>query len=245
MIELKSLLENSGLTDGEARVYLSLIELGKSTVGPIASKSGVAYSKVYGILDRLQEKGLVSTIKESKTNHHQALSAQRILDYLERQRSTLEEQQEKVKQVLPIFHHMANTTTTDPKAELFTGMKGLKTAHEMLVSPDSELLFFYAASEDIDPKVGAFFSSLDPLYQEQKVRLRGIVPGKYVQSPHFTNTKGLYKVKTTSFPVPNNIAVCEDKLLLSSWRTPVGVLIVSEEMAQQFRMFFKSVWRAS
>ena len=59
------ILENIGLTDGEIKVYLALIKLGSSTSGPITDKSGVSRSKIYNILERLIQKGLVSyTIKE-------------------------------------------------------------------------------------------------------------------------------------------------------------------------------------
>ena len=35
-----------GLTDGEAKAYLALSELGSTTVGPIVKKSGVSYSNI-------------------------------------------------------------------------------------------------------------------------------------------------------------------------------------------------------
>ena len=55
-------LKKIGLTNGEARVYSSLLNLESSTVGPITKKSGVAYSKIYEVLQRLIEKGMVSFI---------------------------------------------------------------------------------------------------------------------------------------------------------------------------------------
>ena len=45
-------LEDVGLTKGEARVYISLVKKGPSTVGPIVKESGVAYSKIYEVHQR-------------------------------------------------------------------------------------------------------------------------------------------------------------------------------------------------
>ena len=56
-----------GLTDGESKVYLALSQLGSSTVGPIVKKSGIAYSNIYDVLDRLTKKGIVSFVIKSKT----------------------------------------------------------------------------------------------------------------------------------------------------------------------------------
>lgn len=47
------------LTNGEARVYISLLELGLSKLGSIVMDSRVSYSKVHDVLERLIMKGLV------------------------------------------------------------------------------------------------------------------------------------------------------------------------------------------
>jgi len=51
-----------GLTNGEARIYLSLLKLGSSKVGSIVKDSRVSYSKVCDVLERLITKGLVSYV---------------------------------------------------------------------------------------------------------------------------------------------------------------------------------------
>ena len=63
------LLRKVGLTDGESKVYLALLELGSSTTGPIVKEADIAKSIVYQILDRLIQKGLVSYIVKEKTKY--------------------------------------------------------------------------------------------------------------------------------------------------------------------------------
>ncbi|MBS3167698.1 hypothetical protein J4216_01085 [Candidatus Woesearchaeota archaeon] len=41
------ILREAGLTEGEIKVYLALLELGTSTSGPIVEKSGVARSIIF------------------------------------------------------------------------------------------------------------------------------------------------------------------------------------------------------
>ncbi|SRR5690606_24352474 len=50
-------MENLGLTSYEIRVYLSLLEAGSMTAADISKKSGVPYSKIYEVLNTLEEKG--------------------------------------------------------------------------------------------------------------------------------------------------------------------------------------------
>lgn len=50
-------MENLGLTSYEIRVYLSLLDAGSMTASDISKKSGVPYSKIYEVLNTLEEKG--------------------------------------------------------------------------------------------------------------------------------------------------------------------------------------------
>jgi len=53
-----SQLKAIGLTEGEIRVYLALLDSGLTTTGIVIKQSNITGSKVYNILDRLIEKGL-------------------------------------------------------------------------------------------------------------------------------------------------------------------------------------------
>ena len=100
MESLYNLLE-IGLTEGEAKVYLALSKLGSSTVGPVVKESGVAYSNIYDILNRLIEKGIVSFIVKSKTRYFQACSPSNLLDYLDKKEKKMHEEKENLKKILP------------------------------------------------------------------------------------------------------------------------------------------------
>ena len=63
---MKQALEKIGLTEGEIKVYLALIELGSSSITSIIKKSGISGSKTYEVLDRLASKGLIAHITKNK-----------------------------------------------------------------------------------------------------------------------------------------------------------------------------------
>lgn len=50
-------MEDLGLTGYEIRVYVSLLEAGAMTAADVSKKSGVPYSKIYEVLNGLEEKG--------------------------------------------------------------------------------------------------------------------------------------------------------------------------------------------
>ena len=80
-------LREIGFSEREAKVYLALLELGQTTVGPIAAKTRIQHSKVYPTLEKLIDRGLVSFIIRSKTKYFQASDPTHISNILrERER---------------------------------------------------------------------------------------------------------------------------------------------------------------
>src|ERR671913_1006636 len=54
-------MENLGLTGYEIRVYLSLLNTGSMTAADISKKSNVPYSKIYEVLNSLEERGWIES----------------------------------------------------------------------------------------------------------------------------------------------------------------------------------------
>jgi hypothetical protein len=47
-----------------------------------------------------------------------------------------------------------------------------------------------------------------------------------------------------NFPIPGNIEVCGNKMLVISWQKPIiGVLINSKSISDNFRNYFEGVWK--
>ncbi|MBW3012929.1 helix-turn-helix domain-containing protein, partial [Candidatus Woesearchaeota archaeon] len=94
---VETLLEGLGLTKSEISVYLALLELGSSTTGKIVDKSGASSSKIYEILDKLIQKGLVSYVLKANIKYFEAAPPKRILDYIEEKKASISKQEEDVK----------------------------------------------------------------------------------------------------------------------------------------------------
>src|SRR3989344_1268060 len=95
------LLEDIVLTKSEVSVYLALLDLGSSSTGKIVDKSQVSSSKIYEILDRLMQKGLVSFVIKEGVKHFEAAPPDRILDYAEEKEKEMKQQKEGLKSLIP------------------------------------------------------------------------------------------------------------------------------------------------
>jgi len=59
MEDAVKILRKLGLTDYEARAYVNLLSLGWASALKICRTSGIPYSRVYGVLSRLRERGWI------------------------------------------------------------------------------------------------------------------------------------------------------------------------------------------
>ena len=92
------ILEDIGLTTAEIKVYLTLLELGSSTAGPIIEKSGLQNAVVHRAFHSLAEKALITTIKEGKINRYQAIEPKQLLNFIE-EKKKYQDVREKLKEL--------------------------------------------------------------------------------------------------------------------------------------------------
>src|SRR3989344_2789384 len=98
---LYSILQDAGFTKGEVKVYLSLLRIGESKVGPIIKHSRISRSKVYDILERLIQKQVVSSIKKNNILFYQALSPYTILNIIKEKEEKLKGEEAKLQKAIP------------------------------------------------------------------------------------------------------------------------------------------------
>jgi len=121
------MLESAGFTKGELKVYSALLDLGETTSGPIIAKSGISSSKVYEILEKLSKKGLVSHIVKNKTKYFQPADPQRILDYLDKEKTILEKTRNKAEKLVKTLSAKQKVFSEQQSSSLYEGFEGIKS----------------------------------------------------------------------------------------------------------------------
>ena len=242
-----------GLTEGEARVYLALLETGSATVGPVVKKSGVAYSNVYEILGRLMKKGLVSFVIRSKTKYFQAMEPLRLYEYVENKEKEIKKERRLVDEIVPELSMLSRTMGERLEAEVFIGPNGMKTAYEKMASGPGmpcDYVYFYGPEKALWKRIDKLFLGLDSrVYAKSKIKMRGITSRDYYRNSYYINKSmkikmGEEEVRYVDFPVPGNIDICGDSVLLASWSgSMIAVLVHSKDIADSFRKYFESVWK--
>ncbi|MDO8660455.1 MAG: helix-turn-helix domain-containing protein, partial [Candidatus Woesearchaeota archaeon] len=78
-----------GLTQGESKVYVALLELGFAKAGRVIEQTNLQSSVVHSVLHSLCSKGLVAYVKKENIKHYKAVSPEILLDYVEKKKQAI------------------------------------------------------------------------------------------------------------------------------------------------------------
>jgi|SRR3989344_2083216 len=241
-------LMSLGLTEGEAKAYIAMIETGSSTVGPIAKKSGISYSKIYEVLQRLIDKGVVSFIVKGKMKYFQAINPSLLHRFLDRQIIEIEKNKDKLKEIVPQLEKHFKSSEEKHEAEIFVGFKGLRTAYEKMyenLKKGEEGLFLYVRKNDFSKAVDDFYLNMAPFYKKIGIKFKGIGTKEWARSDYPKKTKSFIDVKWVDFPLPGNVDIYRDYLMQITWSEskPIAVLIQNKEVAENYTNYFNEIWK--
>jgi len=230
-------LQEFGLSNTESKIYLALLELGKSKAGEITKKSAVNRTNVYDALERLIEKGLVSYVSENNKKVFEAVNPERLHEILK-------DKQEKLKKTIEELENRYNKKQKQEDAFVFRGKNGIKSIFEDILNEKKELFVYGAESK---------FKEMFPFYQkhwnDERTRLKinvKMIYNKKVKEEKKKEHLKLLKMKflPESYDFPSNILIYGNKVITIVWlEEPFGFMIKSEEAVKSNMNFFNLLWK--
>jgi sugar-specific transcriptional regulator TrmB len=243
-------LQRLGLNKSEAKVYLALLEMGSASAGPITDKSQVSPSKIYGILEKLLQKGLVSYIIKAKTKVYTAASPQKLKEYLEQEKQEISKREDLLEKMLPKLKRAQKLAEEKQEAEIFVGFPAMKNAYFTMYDAakkgDEHLVFLRAAEEEGKPEAVVFFNRLHK--KSVEIGLRRKLLSRDTPQARKLFKKGAY-AKRKGDEVrfidicPEGINILNDFVLFMHLaEKPICLLVTSRQMADDYRKLFYEMW---
>jgi len=115
------------LTQAEIKVYMTLLELGTSTAGPVLEKSGLQNSVVHRALNTLIEKGLINYVLEGKRKLYQATDPENFYHFID-------EKKRRFTEILPELKRKSNTLKKKEIASIYKGIRGIKEIYNFMIN---------------------------------------------------------------------------------------------------------------
>lgn len=236
----KEILKEVGLSEREISVYVSLIEIGSTTTGPLVKKSGVQNAKIYETLEKLIKKGLVTFIIKGKTKYFQASNPKSLLDILEDRKFQVEKE---VNELILL----RNKNEPEQESRIYNGIKSIKTAFfEMYdyIGECSEYCVFPIGEQLGSEELKLFWAQVLRKQKEMKIKIKTLPNKKYrsIFDDHYKKHK-FVNVKYTNQRFPTGIFIFKDHILTVVWsEKPTAFLIRSKNNYLSWQTFFNEQW---
>jgi len=241
MTELETIMD-LGLSEAESKIYLALLETGSTLAGPIIKKTGLHRGTTYQILQRLKEKGLVSSIIKGKKQYFQAVAPERFLDILK-------EKQEKLLAILPDLDERAKTAKEKQEIMVYTGVKGIHSVLDKMLEelkPHGEY-YDFGVSGLFKEIMGSYWN----LWQARKKKYKIVSYCIFTEELKKSNPKLLraYYGKSRFYPQEyssfTDTIIYKDTIILLIWtaKPPIAIVIKNKENALSYKNQFKLLWK--
>ena len=126
--QLIEILEEIGLSENEAQVYLTSLSLGPTTILRIAKSSGVRRTTVYSIIETLKSKGLVY-IKPI------GLKQLYVAEHPDRLENIIDNKKRSLSKLLPEFTALYNLKGGESTVKYYEGLGAVKNIYETILDP--------------------------------------------------------------------------------------------------------------
>jgi HTH-type transcriptional regulator, sugar sensing transcriptional regulator len=232
-----TILEDLGFTNAEIKIYLALLELGKSTAGPIIDKSHLQSSVVHTTLNKLLDKGFISVVKEGQRNHYSAANPKHISDYIDEKKKEYEE-------LLPFLLSKQSKAKEKTDITTYRGIKGIRELlYELLEAGGTNHHTFGSSKESLmmgDP----FWLNYHNRRASKGIKAKLLFNKslkKWTDVNKYPNAH--YKFTEEGFEPLTETIIRNDKIGIILWISPpIGILIHNKEAAESYDKFWKALW---
>lgn len=240
-MNLSEQLIQFGLNKNQAETYLALLELGQTGVIALSKKTGIKRTTLYDILVELEKKQLVAQTKKAKKRFFLALEPENL-------EKILEEKKDKLGKLMPALKALVNTSGTKPVIRYYEGLSGIKEVYRDTLNYSGELLAFVA--ENIFDKLGKDFADeYKAKRKKSNIRVRILVPEtpelKAELKTAAEDLRTFRFVSKEKYPFTMEMNLYGNKLALMSFKEELGIIIESNEIAENLRFLFELAWNGA
>lgn len=238
-MELSHVVEQVGLNNKEASVYLALLELGTASVLTIARKAGLKRPTTYVVLSELEAKGLVALVPQHKKTLYAAEAPEKLY-------TDLRKKQELLQRFLPDLAALHNRKKEKPQVRLFHGREGVLEVYNKIY--DTGEVCFFATLGDLDKILPGVTREVARRSAEKKLRVREILTGtkEDLKFSKAVPRSAFYQIRLVPggkhYFLTDN-AIFGDSVAFFSFTPELfAVVITSKNIAYSLRSLFEIAW---
>lgn len=240
-------LQDIGLSEKEARVYLAALELGRTTAEKLATHAKVNRSTTYVQLETLMKKGLMSTCEEEKKTYFSPESPELLKRLIAKQRDEISSKERDLSLVLPALLQQFEGAGERPVVRFFPGKEGITAVREEVLTMKDKKLCVVLSSESM---LKLFTGKELDDYTARRTAARISSRAIYTKAEYFRKAaQEMDELTDHRFlpdtPLTIDIRIFDDKTALFSLEGALFAMVIeSKQIASSMRNIFNFLWAA-
>ena len=240
-MQLEKTLQEIGLPETSARVYIALLKHGKATARLLAETIGIPRPSVYDHIDRLKKDGLVVELEEDNKKFFQADDPKNILKLISGKVDALKVEEAAIREELPRL--LENARGVEPKIKFYAGADGFRRVlNDILWYEDSEVLCMWPYEEMREVAGREYLRRFTERRIDQNISLRSI------WSQHGVPPVQIPKEETRLAPKEMHWSmgyiIYDDKVaFISSQAESFAFIVTSADFNELMRTQFETIWK--
>lgn len=228
-------LQEIGLNENEAKVYLQVLKDQGETASTIAKRAKINRTTAYLELDNLTQKGLVSYVIKNKKRSYQAADPKKLVEILE-------EKKLKINKIMPQLKGL-HKSINPFKIEVLEGKEGVKTLYNKIIDEAREVCAFGVTGKAND-LLRFEIPHLDEKLKQKNMKIR------YLANEDVKRQKLASVAQTKYMPkeIKSEITtiIFNDKVAIQSLikENIFVTLITDKELSKGYKNYFEFMWNS-
>jgi HTH-type transcriptional regulator, sugar sensing transcriptional regulator len=239
-------LQNLGLSEKEAKVYTTALELGPDTVQNIAKQSGINRATTYVQIGSLKDKGLMSEFEKGKKTYFVAESPDRLKNLLSSIEKELAVKKTEAASIIPGLLSLFEGMGERPKVRFFEGLEGSRAMHQDLLTTKNKVTQGFLCLDDLFSFFPEYQHEFTDYRIKKKISSHVIYTQKGGPREDAVDKNQLRIAKylpPDKFPINGSITLYDDKVAITTYKgKPIGVIIEDKTIADTVKAIFYWMW---
>ncbi len=240
-------LQDIGLSEKEAKVYMAALEIGRATADQLSKHAKIVRPTTYVQIESLMKKGLMSTYEEGKKTYFAPESPELLKRLLLQQQEGLRTKEQGLTEMLPELLRQFESAGERPVVRFFPGKDGITTAREEILSTQDKQLYVLFSQ---DTHMSQIYSQKDvDDYTDRRNKLHIRSNAIYTNADVYKTAwvDSLTQVRLlTGINTSMDVRLFDNKTALFSTKGNIFALVIeSTQITESMKSIFAFLWQQS
>lgn len=245
---LNQQLQELGLNEKEALVYICCLQLGESTVLTVSRETKLNRTTVYDAIHSLEEKKLVLPIYKGKRVYYHAEAPDKI-------KTILKEKIKKLDKIMPELRTLINNSKVRPKIQYLEGLEGLKNGYRHTLNSKEPHFYGFTGFDkllDQSPSLLRFWEKeYIPAREKRELFCYLVIPdnetGKAIKAANDISYRETRFVPGTTYNFECEFIFYDNQVVILSTEKnqEFALILESNAIANTLKMIWQIVWNVA